>query len=226
VVATTRRTAHGSGTWWDNRALLQWTAVNGAAYLVVVGAGVALETLFADAARSLAGVSRSGAVLVVALLGSSWHAFVLGRWQWRILRRRLPDLDRRRWVLATFVPAFLVWLLVFAPEAVDALTAGGVTLAIYRDAFVQALVLGPLIGLGQAFALRRDTARWAWWFLANVTTYLFGAALFEAGRLLLDALSVEQDFSTAFPLLTFAFHGAWMLWVSDPAVAAPSSHGR
>ena len=132
MVATTRRTAHGTGTWWDTRVLLRWTAVNGAAYLVVVGAGVAVETLFADAARSLADVSRSGAVLVVALLGSSWHGLVLGRWQWRILRHRLPGLDRRRWVLSTFVPAFLVWLLVFAPEAAAALTAGGATVAIFR----------------------------------------------------------------------------------------------
>lgn len=202
--------------WWDTRLLLRWTAVNAVAYLVIVSAGILLEVAFSATARSLADDNRTLAVVAVALLGSSFHGFVLGRWQWRVLRLRLPDLGRTRWVLSTFVPAFAVWLLVFAPEAVDALSAGERTLTIFRDAFVQALVLGPLVGLGQALALRYDTRRWAWWLPANVTTYLLGAALYVAGRLLLGALSVEEDLSTAFPLLTFALHGAWMLWVTAP----------
>lgn len=203
--------------WWDTRLLLRWTAVNAVAYLVIVTAGITLEVAFSGPARSLADVDRALAVLAVAVLGASFHGFVLGRWQWRVLRLRLPDLSRRRWVISTFVPAFAVWLLVFAPQAVDALTAGERTLTIFRDAFVQALVLGPLVGVGQALALRDDTRRWAWWLPANVTTYLLGAGLYVAGRLLLDALPVERDFSTAFPLPTFLFHGVWMLWVTAPA---------
>jgi hypothetical protein len=203
--------------WWDTRLLLRWTAVNAVAYLIIVGTGILLEVAFSTAARSLAAIDELLAVVAVALLGASFHGFVLGRWQWRVLRRRLPELSRRRWVLSTFIPAFAVWLLVFAPEAVDALTAGERTLTIFRDAFVQALVLGPLIGLGQALALRDQTRRWAWWLPANVTTYVIGAALYVAGRVLLEALSVDQEVSTAFPLLTFAFHGAWMLWVTAPA---------
>lgn len=213
----TMRTRPGAGhPWWDTRLLLRWTAVNAVAYLVIVTAGIALEVTFSTTARSLADGNRALAVVAVALLGSSFHGFVLGRWQWRVLRLRLPDLSRRRWVVSTFIPAFAVWLLVFAPQAVDALTAGERTLAIFRDAFVQALVLGPLVGLGQAFALRHDTRRWAWWLPANISTYLVGAALYVAGSALLHALSVERDVSAAFPLLTFVFHGAWMLWVTAP----------
>ncbi|MGN6131724.1 MAG: hypothetical protein ACTHOK_15385, partial [Nocardioidaceae bacterium] len=118
--------------WWDTRLLLRWTAVNAVAYLVIVTAGIALEVAFAGTARSLADVDRALAVLAVAVLGASFHGFVLGRWQWRVLRLRLPDLSRRRWVISTFVPAFAVWLLVFAPQAVDALTAGQRTLTIFR----------------------------------------------------------------------------------------------
>lgn len=213
---TMRRRPGAKHPWWDTRLLLRWTAVNAGAYLVIVSAGILLEVTFSATARSLADVNRVLAVVAVALLGSSFHGFVLGRWQWRVLRLRLPDLSRRRWVVSTFIPAFAVWLLVFAPEAVDALTAGERTLTIFRDAFVQALVLGPLIGLGQAIALRHDTRRWAWWLPANVSTYLLGAALYVAGSALLGALSVEQDVSTAFPLLTFVFHGGWMLWVTAP----------
>lgn len=197
--------------------LAEWVAANALAYLVVVGGGVALEEWFAGTARSLAGTSRLLAMVAIAVIGASFHGFVLGRWQWLVLRQRLWHLHRRRWTTATFIPALGVWLFVLAPEALDVITSGGDTLRVFRDAFVQALVLGPLIGLAQATALRNDTTRWKWWFVANVTSYLFGAAMYEAGRAILAALSFEPRLSSAFPLLAFIMHGVWMLWVTDPA---------
>ncbi|HEX6499145.1 MAG TPA: hypothetical protein VF054_08955 [Micromonosporaceae bacterium] len=214
------RATAGTGTtrtWWDNKLLAEWVAANALAYLVVVVGGVALEQLFAGTARSLAGTHRLLATLAIALIGASFHGLVLGRWQWLVLRQRLPHLHRRRWTTATFVPALAVWLLVLAPDALDVITRGGNEITVFRDAFVQALVLGPLIGLAQATALRHDTTRWKWWFVANLTSYLFAAAMYEVGRIVLAGVPSGSRFSPAFPLLAFVFHGIWMPWVTDPA---------
>lgn len=59
------------------------------------------------------------------------------------------------------VPAFFVWVPTIAPQAADALAKGGNTLMLFREGFIQALVLGPLIGLAQAAALRGHISRWA-----------------------------------------------------------------
>jgi hypothetical protein len=105
--------------------------------------------------------------VLVAIIGAGFHGFVLGRWQWRILVTRIPGLQRRHWVIATLVPALVVWLLAIAPGAVDILAQGGDTLAAFKNGFIQAIVLGPLIGLSQATTLRDHTTRWRWWFAAN-----------------------------------------------------------
>ena len=141
--------------------------------MIVVG-GVALELLASSTTKDLAGDHRTVAVVLVAVIGAGFHGLVLGRWQWRILVTRMPGLPRRQWVIATLVPALVVWLLAIAPGAVDILAQGGDTLAAFKNGFIQAIVLGPLVGLSQATALRDHTTRWMWWFAANLTTYLLG----------------------------------------------------
>lgn len=167
--------------WWDWSLLGAWVLVNALAYVVIIVGGIVLELLASQTTKELAGDHRLLAVLIVAVIGAAFHGFVLGRWQWRILKRRMPDLRRRQWVIATFVPALLVWLLAIAPRAVDILAQGGDTLGAFKNGFIQALVSGPLIGLSQATALREHTTRWMWWFAANVTTYLLGAAAYAFG---------------------------------------------
>lgn len=212
-----------STEWWDWRDLWAWVLVNASAYVVIVVGGVGLEQLASNATKDLAGDHRVVAVLLVALIGAGFQGFVLGRWQWRILVRRVPHLPRRQWVIATFVPALIVWLLAIAPGAVDTLAQGGDTLSAFKNGFVQAIVLGPLIGLSQATALRGDTTRWMWWFAANVTTYLYGAITFEIGKWLIDLLSLPDGITPFFPLSGFLVHGAWMLWVTAPEAATPVS---
>ena len=90
-------------------------------------------------------------------------------------------------------------------------------------------MLGPLIGLSQATTLRDHTTRWRWWFAANLTTYLLGAAAYEFGRWALDALAISKEITPAFPLLGFLIYGVWMLWVTAPeatAVVRPSWAGQ
>lgn len=208
-----------AGAWWDWHLFGLWVLVNCAGYAVVVLGGTALEFLASSATKGLVEDHRPIAVLLVAVIGAAFHGTVVGRWQWQLLRRRVPDLRRRRWVIATLTPAFLVWLLVIAPEAVDVLAKGGDTLGAFRNGFAQALVLGPLIGAAQATALRDDSSRWMWWFVANVTAYLSGAALHELGVWLSHELALPGRAVPYFPLVAFTVHGAWMLWVTAPAAA-------
>jgi hypothetical protein len=208
------------GPWWSWRLLGLWVAVNGSAYVVILVGGVALEQLASGRTKDLVGNHRVLAILIIALIGAAFQGLVLGRWQWRLLRLRMPGLQRRRWVIATFVPALFVWLLAIAPGAVDTLAKGGDTLQAFKNGFIQALVLGPLIGLSQATALRNDTTRWKWWFAANVTTWLFGAATYEFGKWLWHELSFPKGLTPAFPVAAFLIHGMWMLWVTAPEATA------
>ena len=214
------RTAHttgGNGSWWDGRLLGRWILVNSAAFLVIPVVAILLEHLASTATHDLFDDQRLLAVLIIAAVGAGTQGLILGRWQWRLLRHRVPELRRRRWVTATLVPAFFVWLVVISPAAVDILVRGGDTLAAFGNSIVQALVLGPLIGLSQATAFRGHTTRWAWWLAANVVTYLSGAGLYEFGSWLQQALSLPGRLPAFFPVVAIAIHGAFMLWVTAPA---------
>ncbi len=207
----------GGASWWDWRLFGQWVLVNSAAFLVIPVVAILLEWLASAATHDLIHDRRALAVLIIAAVGAGTQGVILGRWQWRLLRRRVPALRRRRWVMATLVPAFFVWLAVISPAAVDILARGGNTLAAFGNGIVQALVLGPLIGLSQATALRGHTTRWVWWLAANVVTYLSGAALYEFGTWLQHALSLPGLVPAFFPVVAIAIHGAFMLWVTAPA---------
>ena len=106
------------------------------------------------------------------------------------------------------------------------LGSGGTTLAAFLDGFVQALVLGPLIGLSQATALRGHSTRWAWWLAANVLTYLTGAALHEAAGSVQEWLSLPGRLPAFFPVVAIAVHGAWMLWVTAPSATRAAAVER
>ena len=216
-------TDNSAGRWWDWHLFWLWILVNAAAFAVIPLVGVIVEQLAAAAARNLAQHHRVLTVLIIAVIGAALQGIVVGRWQWRLLQRRLPSLERRRWVTATVAPAFLVWLLAIAPQAVDLMAQGGNTLTVFRNGFIQALVLGPLIGLSQAAALRGHTSRWAWWFAANVTTWLTGAAAHGLGVWLQHQLSLPAQAPAFFPVLAFVVHGAWMLWVTAPQAASPGT---
>jgi hypothetical protein len=70
---------------------------------------------------------------------------------------------------------------------------------VFKNVFVQANVLGPLIGFSEATALRDRTRRWMWWFAANRTTYLLGAAAYDFGKWLLGVFSISRQISPRVP---------------------------
>ena len=64
--------------------------------------------------------------------------------------------------MATVIPAFIAFALVIGPDALNKVVSGGDPFDVFKDAFVQAFVLGPLIGASQAKALQGHTTRWKW----------------------------------------------------------------
>ena len=219
-------TDNDTGRWWDWQLFWLWVLVNAAAFAVVPVVGVIAEQLASAAAKNLAQHHGVLTVLIIAVIGAALQGIVVGRWQWRLLRRRLPGLERRRWVIATVIPAFGVWFLAIAPQAVDLIAQGGNTLTVFRNGFIQALVLGPLIGLSQSAALRGHSSRWAWWFAANLTTYLTGAAAHAVGVWLQHQLSLPAQTPAFCPVLASVVHGAWMLWVTAPQATSPARPSR
>jgi hypothetical protein len=94
----------GAGRWWDWGLLARWIVVNAAAYVVVVVGGVTLALLASATTSELANDHRRVAVVPVAGIGAGFR----GRSCWplalRILVTRIPDLQRRHWVIRTADP--------------------------------------------------------------------------------------------------------------------------
>ncbi len=222
-----------STRWWDTASFWWWVAANTAAYLIIVTGGALLLALTSGVTSTAISTFRRLTIVAVAISASALYGFVLGRLQWQVLRHRIPTLPKRLWVRATFVPALIAFALVIGPQALDKVVTGSDPFNVFKNAFAQAFVLGPLIGVAQAGALRGRTTRWQWWFVGNITSWLFGAATVEVAQRLLGHVATYPGDSTsvtvapAFPLLAIAVHGLWMLWVTAPkatrdaAAAAP-----
>ena len=114
-----------------------------------------------------------------------------------------PGLPRRQWVIGTLRTGAGRVIARHRTRGVEVLAQGGDTLAVFKNGFVQANVLGPLIGLSQATALRDRRRRWMWWFAANLTTYLLGAAAYDFGKWLLGVFSISRQISPPVPLPGF-----------------------
>ena len=68
-----------------------------------------------------------------------------------------------------------------------------------------------------------------WWFAANLTTYLLGAAAYGFGQAGIGRLLHLDADHRACPLPGFLIYGVWMLWVTAPeatAVVGPSWAGQ
>ena len=48
---------------------------------------------------------------------------------------------------------------------------------------------------------------------------MLAAAMYVVGGIVIAAFFSSTRLTEAFPVLAFVVHGAWMLWVTDPAAA-------
>jgi len=162
---------------WSGRLYWQWILYNSVAFVVVLTTVAVLSWIGADLLHlSLANGSRVAA-LVVATLGAVLFGGVLGVLQLRVIRQRVPTIDRKQWIVASVGPALVGWLFVIIPAVISAQDSGGDVSGAYLLAASQTLALGPLLGLSQASVLRVHTSRWAWWIVANILSWLIVHAI-------------------------------------------------
>jgi len=209
---------------WDARLWRLWALYTALAYTVVLAIIWVLASLGLDLVR-VAVNHRAVGTLLIAAGGAALYGAVLGTLQWRVLRVRLP-IARRRWVGACIVPALIAWIIVVVPAGISADTSGHNLRVAYLLAVSQALALGPLIGFGQARALKPYTDRWKWWIAANIVSYLVVYAIFYLASLIFgsfDFIDGEGTPLEAYIVLisTTPISGRWLLWVIAPSATRP-----
>ena len=213
---------------WHARLFRQWVLYNAIAFTIILATVYLLAGTSLDVTEQAAG--HIVATLLIALAGALLYGVVLGSLQWRVIQLRIT-IPRKRWIIACVGPGLLVWLLIVLPSVTHAATSGGDVQVAYLLAVGQALGLGPLLGLSQAFALRPYTTRWAWWIAANVVSWLLVDALFYLLSLIFGGLNfVRGDGSTVevyvMLLLTTPLTGRWLLFVTaQPALKSPPTAG-
>ena len=213
---------------WSRRLYWQWILYNSVAFVVVLTTVAVLSWIGADLLHlSLANGSRVAA-LVVATLGAVLFGGVLGVLQLRVIRQRVPTIDRKQWIVASVGPALVGWLFVIIPAVISAQDSGGDVSGAYLLAASQTLALGPLLGLSQASVLREHTSRWAWWIVANIVSWLIVHVISYALSLWFDGLDLARNDGSVLQvylmlIATTPLTGRMLLWVLAPSATAAAA---
>lgn len=218
-----RQASGGAGLW------LRWVLANAVGETIGLGgtALVAAAVFYAgEGTGEYAAVALAG---LAVMAGTLIEGTVVGTAQWLVLRRPLPGMSWRRWVLATGAGAFVAWTLGMVPSTV--LGPGGGEpaaepgeAAVLGLAFIMGLALGPILGLAQWLILRRFVRRAVLWMPANALAWAFGMVVIFLG---ID-LALGGGFATStVPILALtlaiagaivgAIHGLALVWFLRPA---------
>lgn len=141
-------------------------------FLVPVAAGVAGALLVGEAKTVVA----AAATLLFAALGGLGEGSILAAWQAAVLRKRLPDLNRARFIGYTAIAAAAAWILGMLPSTISN------SLTIPTWLWITIGVIGiPFflvsIGIAQSLELRRHVKK-AWiWILANAIAWPLGVMI-------------------------------------------------
>ena len=205
----------------------RWIGANCIGEALGLGTTFILGVLIAPVlgADTSAAAVLAGAVAAV-VLGTLLEGVIVGFFQARALRRRLPGVSQRAWIVATAIGAGLAWLLGMIPSTIMSLTdrgesaaAGAVaepsTVMQLGLAAVLGFVLGPVLAAPQLRVLRPQVAHSGRWIWANALAWAVGMPLIFAG---MDRLPWE---SGGLPLYAGLFAVAAMAGAVVGAI-----HGR
>jgi hypothetical protein len=125
-------------------------------------------------------VGGSAVVAPALILAGAVEGTVLGWTQATVLRSRLPELSRPRWVGATAIGAAAAWFIGLLPaEWADVWQRWPATGQVTAAA-VLATVLLCALGYAQWFELRRHLRGAGWWILGSAAAWCAGLAVFFA----------------------------------------------
>lgn len=187
------------------RLWIRWVLANGVGELVGLGAVFVVGFfLFVGHGEPRGAAALAGlAVLVVGL--ATFEGFVVGLAQWLVLRRPVPALTARSWIVATVVGAVVAWLLGMIPSTLGPAMHGPSAappvepppLLVFTMAAAMGAVLGVVLAGAQWVVLRRHFEGARIWLLANALAWcaampfifwLVGATIGE--RQSVDALAL------------------------------------
>ena len=225
---------------FDRGLYLRWIVANGWGELVGLGATAALLAWAAGAFREPASpLAVLGTALLAIAGGTAFEGVVVGYAQARALRPSVPALGGGQWVAATAIGAAVAWTLGMTWAALAGPPSGAEAPAWlqgplqYALAAAMGLVLGPVLALPQARALRRHTRRPALWIPGNAVAWavgmpivFVGAGLVPAGAGLALWLAVIALTSLAAGLVVGALHGVVLVWLLEEARDSGSDHDR
>jgi hypothetical protein len=201
---------------------LRWVLAN--AVGEAVGLSAVLLVGFGVLGPRLAGLTGAWPAvlgLVAGVLLGIFEGIVVGAAQGTVLRRRLPRLAPRTWILATVIGAMVAWGLGMLPSTLMSADAGGGQAAaempealIYVMAAGMGLVAGVVLALPQWLVLRSHARRAGWWLPANALAWLCGMPLvflgmgaIPTGASVLQALPIVVAATAAAGAVVGAIHG-------------------
>lgn len=149
----------------------KWTLACTAGELLGMGAVALIAVTYNRwVGEPLTPADKALQLLVVVFAGAA-GGFLLGYWQWRVLRLKFPKMPAREWIGYTMAIAMLGWLLGMLPSLL--LTLGNAPIPprpvespmvlILVGAMAMGLFLGAMFGLFQWFAFHkyaRESIQW------------------------------------------------------------------
>jgi len=204
---------------------------NSIAETVGLGAAFGIGAIFFPY-LSVPGILIALATVAVAVLaGTLIEGTVVGTAQWIVLRRPLPAMKWRVWVLATSTGAFVAWTLGMLPSTL--MSAGSETggsapskpseAMVYGLAALMGLAAGMILGTPQWLVLRSHVRRAAWWIVANALAWVPGMVLaFVGADFIFSAGSGVSTVMLAIVTLAAlggivgAIHGLVLIWLVRP----------
>lgn len=209
---------------------LRWALANalgeavGLSAVLLVGFGV-----LGSAVEGLPGAWPFVASLAAGIVLGVFEGIVVGAAQGIVLRRRLPELLLRSWIMATVIGAMVAWGLGMLPSTLMAGGAGEAQAAAempewftYVMAAGMGLVAGVVLAFVQWTVLRTASGvRRAWlWLPANSLAWLVGMPVvflgmgsIPAGASVAQAVPIVVAATTAAGAVVGAIHGAILVKV-------------
>jgi len=193
----------------------RWVLANSAAETVGLGgaflAGYAIVSLVGAREGSVSALLLGGLAIALGMLEGA----IVGAAQGLVLRRRLPGLSVRKWVLGTAAGALVAWtlgmlpstIMSFGPQQAGPAAADIPDLFVYAAAAGLGAVAGTILASAQWLVLRRHVSK-AWrWLPANAAAWMVGMPMtfIAADRIQPQTLPVVIGFSI---LVAVALAGA------------------
>lgn len=220
--------------WWDWRLWSRWILANAVGELFGLGfAAIAGMTLIRTIEKEPGGRAVLFGAGLMILVGT-FEGAIVGVAQWLALRRRLPELSSRAWILATAAGAFAAWALGMLPSTAMSLQAPLQTgnaatpppefndLIVYGLAALLGIVAGAILGFPQWLVFRRYFKKARLWVAANSLAWAVGMPIVFIGAGSVPDGAVGAQIAAIIAATIFcagaavgAIHGIALLWLLE-----------